>query len=64
MATAASSTQVPPEALSELLERFDPDVIDVPGGTARIRLEVTGQRAWDAVVRNGEVRLRPPAGPE
>jgi pimeloyl-ACP methyl ester carboxylesterase len=64
MATAASSPQAPPEALSDLLERFDPDVIDVPGGTARIRLEVTGQRAWDAVIRNGEVRLRPPAGPQ
>jgi pimeloyl-ACP methyl ester carboxylesterase len=61
---AATKTQAPPDALSALLERFDPDVIDVPGGTARIRLEVTGRRAWDAVIRNGHVRLRPPAGPE
>jgi pimeloyl-ACP methyl ester carboxylesterase len=64
MAASATKTAAPPEALSALLERFEPDVIDVPGGTARIRLEVTGRRAWDAVIRNGEIRLSPPAGPE
>ena len=30
----------PPAALMALIERFDPDVIDVPSGSARIRLTV------------------------
>ena len=64
MAATATKTEAPPEALSELLERFDADVMDVPGGKARVRLEVTGKRAWDAVIARGQARLRPPAGPE
>jgi pimeloyl-ACP methyl ester carboxylesterase len=64
MAAAATKTEAPPEALAALVERFDPDVIDVPGGKARIRLEVTGRRAWDAVISRRQVRIRPPAGPE
>jgi pimeloyl-ACP methyl ester carboxylesterase len=64
MASIATKTEAPPEALTALVERFDPDVMDVPGGTARIRLEVTGRRAWDAVIARGKLRIRPPAGPE
>jgi len=40
-----------------LAERFDPDVIDVPGGSARIRLEVTGEGAWDARLERNRMRL-------
>jgi len=66
MAAGATRTKTaaPPEAVTALVERFDPDVIDVPGGRARIRLEVTGSRAWDAVIDDGEIHVSPPAGPE
>src|SRR5918999_5443939 len=64
MAATATKTEAPPQALTALLDRFDPDVIDVPGGRARVRLEVSGRRAWDAIIENGEIGLGPPAGPE
>jgi pimeloyl-ACP methyl ester carboxylesterase len=44
------------EAIGTLVERFDADVIDVPGGTARIRLESHGE-AWDVVVVDGSANL-------
>lgn len=40
----------PPAQLVALVERFDPDVIDIPGGSARIRLGVEGFPEWDAVI--------------
>ena len=46
------------EAIQALVERFDPDVIDVPGGSARIRLE-SGGEAWDFLIRDGTVELEP-----
>jgi pimeloyl-ACP methyl ester carboxylesterase len=64
MAATATKTEAPPEALTALVNRFDPNVIDVPDRKARIRLEVTGRRAWDAVISGREIRIRPPAGPE
>src|SRR5918992_1670965 len=64
MSATASRTEAPPPALTRLLDRFDPEVIDVPGGRARIRLEVSGRRAWDAVIDDGKIGLSPPAGPE
>src|ERR671915_1035490 len=64
MSATASRTEAPPPALTRLLDRFDPEVIDVPGGKARIRLEVSGRRAWDAVIDDGKIGLSPPAGPE
>src|SRR5215210_1060846 len=48
----------PPATLEALLERFDPDVIDVPGGRARIRLGITGEGAWDAEIIRDQIRLR------
>jgi len=48
----------PPATLEALLERFDPDVIDVPGGRARIRLGITGDGAWDAEIIRDQIRLR------
>jgi pimeloyl-ACP methyl ester carboxylesterase len=49
----------PPAGLIALIERFDPDVIDVPGGSARIRLVVHGEGEWDAVIDAGEIELQP-----
>lgn len=50
-----------PPALRALVERFDHSAIDVPGGSARIRLAVRGWGEWDAVVASGDVRLFPGA---
>ena len=44
------------DAIQVLVGRFDPAVIDVPGGSARIRLEASGE-AWDVLVRDGRVQL-------
>jgi pimeloyl-ACP methyl ester carboxylesterase len=49
------------EAIGALVERFDPDVIDVPDGSARIRLEAGGQ-AWDVLIRSGAAEMRPADG--
>jgi pimeloyl-ACP methyl ester carboxylesterase len=48
----------PPAGLTALVERFDPDVIDVPSGSARIRLAVDGEGAWDAVIDDGAIELQ------
>ncbi len=63
-ATALRGTPVSasaPEALRTLISRFDPDAIDVPGGTARIRLAVTDASDWDALIELPNVRLVPAA---
>ncbi|HEX6228046.1 MAG TPA: alpha/beta fold hydrolase [Solirubrobacterales bacterium] len=52
------STDRPPRFLADLIERFDPDVIDVPSGSARVRLVVDGDGAWDAVIEADEIALR------
>jgi pimeloyl-ACP methyl ester carboxylesterase len=46
-----------PEHLRALLERFDYEVMDVPQGKARIRLEVRGHGRWDALVDRKKARL-------
>src|SRR4051794_942460 len=46
-----------PEHLRALLERFDNEVMDVPQGKARIRLEVRGDGRWDALVDRNGARL-------
>ena len=53
----------PPEALASLIARFDPDVIEIPGGSARIRLGVEGEPEWDAVITSHGADLFP-AGDE
>jgi pimeloyl-ACP methyl ester carboxylesterase/putative sterol carrier protein len=55
MATVARHSADPVAALAE---RYDPDVMDIPRGRARVRLEVTGGRAWDAVIAGRRLRLR------
>ena len=37
-------------AVEKLISRFDPDAIDVPGGSARIRLEVVDGSDFDVVI--------------
>ena len=50
-ATRASAPQAPPAGIAALAERYDPDPIDVPGGRARVRLELAGGDAgWDALI--------------
>jgi pimeloyl-ACP methyl ester carboxylesterase len=58
---AADGKRDVPDALAALVERYDPEVIDVPGGTGRVRLRVEDSGEWDAVIAAGHVRLRPAA---
>jgi pimeloyl-ACP methyl ester carboxylesterase len=46
----------PPNVLKTLVERYDADAF-MPDSPARVRLAVDGTEAWDAVLRNGAVRL-------
>jgi pimeloyl-ACP methyl ester carboxylesterase len=46
-----------PESLAALAERFEPDVIDLPRGRARVRLEIKGEGAWDARIEGGRIKL-------
>jgi pimeloyl-ACP methyl ester carboxylesterase len=57
MATATGQRTAAADAIGALVDRFDADVIDVPRGRARVRLEVTGGRACDAVIAGRRVRL-------
>ena len=52
----------PPASLSRLLQRFDPELIDVPGGRARIRLAVDDEGEWDAVIAGSSVELEQAEG--
>jgi pimeloyl-ACP methyl ester carboxylesterase len=58
MATATPRGTAPADAIVALADRFDPDVIDLPRGRARVRLELTGDRAADALVNGRGLRLR------
>lgn len=57
MSVASPSRSTRPDGIDALAERFDPDVIDVPGGRAAVRLEVTGAGAWDARISGRRLRL-------
>ena len=58
-ATGASAAWAPPAGIAALAEGYDPDPIDVPGGRARIRLELAGGGAWDALIDGRRLRLGP-----
>ena len=58
------ATATAAEPLAVLAKRFDPRVIDVPGGRARIRLEIAGEAAYDALIERRRLRLRPARGDE
>ena len=44
------------DAIQDLVARFDPDIIDVPGGSARIRLEASGE-AWDVLIDDDSAEI-------
>ena len=48
-----------PASLTTLVDRFDPDVIDVPGGLAQIRLALDDGPDWDALISLPDARLVP-----
>jgi pimeloyl-ACP methyl ester carboxylesterase len=52
----------PPAMLDELLERYQPEVMDLRSEPARIRLVVSGEGEWDAVVSREGAWLEPPEG--
>src|SRR5215212_2552313 len=58
MATATSQRTAPADAIAALAERFDPDVVDLRRGRARIRLEAGPGRTYDAVIAGRRIRLR------
>jgi pimeloyl-ACP methyl ester carboxylesterase len=61
MAVTAPATRpkVVDTPLQTLVDRYDPTAVFVPGGSARIRLEVTGRRSYDVLIRNRRASLRP-----
>jgi pimeloyl-ACP methyl ester carboxylesterase len=58
MATNVVTSKAAPAALRALVERYDPEVMDLPGGRALIQLAVEGEDAWDAELADGRLRLR------
>jgi pimeloyl-ACP methyl ester carboxylesterase len=58
MATATSHKTAPADAIAALADRFDPDVLDLRRGRARVRLEVANGQACDAVIAGRRLRLR------
>ena len=50
------------DARDELLRRFDPADMDVPGGRARIRLRAGDDDSADALIEGGVARFVPPSG--
>jgi pimeloyl-ACP methyl ester carboxylesterase len=59
MGVATADTTQPPAGIGALAGRFDPEVIDVPGGRARVRLQVRGREAWDARISGRRLRVVP-----
>ncbi len=54
----AGASHAPPELLQRLIERYDPTVMDIPGGGARIRLEIENIGSWDVVIAGEHAALR------
>jgi pimeloyl-ACP methyl ester carboxylesterase len=55
--TITSPSSIRPASLDALAERYDPAVIDLPGASAVVRLQVTGGDAWDARISSRRMRL-------
>ena len=66
MAVPATATRprVVDSPLETLVDRYDPSALFVPGGKARIRLEVIGGRSYDVLIRNRRASLRPASSSE
>jgi pimeloyl-ACP methyl ester carboxylesterase len=56
---ASRSSGAAPAGIEALAGRYDPDVIDVPGGRALVRLQVRGGEDWDARIEGDRMRLVP-----
>src|SRR3712207_2583430 len=50
------------DSVQDLVARFDPGDIDVPGGRARIRIGAGAAGSVDALIEGGIARLVPAAG--
>jgi pimeloyl-ACP methyl ester carboxylesterase len=59
MGVTTAKTAEPPAGIASLARRYDPDVIDVPGGRALIRLGVRGGQEWDARISGRRLRVIP-----
>src|SRR4051812_38050219 len=51
-----------PDAFRALVDRYDPEVFAPASRTARVRLQLDGEEAFDAILGNGPARLEPSAG--
>lgn len=59
MGVNAADREPPPPGIAALVERYDPEVIDIPGGSARVRLGVRGGADWDARINGRRMRVAP-----
>jgi pimeloyl-ACP methyl ester carboxylesterase len=57
MAVASRRPAAAPAGIDALVERYDPDAIDVPGGRALVRLRVRGGEDWDVRITGRRARL-------
>src|SRR5215211_2773697 len=57
MAVAPSGSGAVPAGIEALVERYDPDAIDIPGERALVRLRVRGGDDWDARITGRRLRL-------
>jgi pimeloyl-ACP methyl ester carboxylesterase len=57
VAVASRSSSAVPAGIEALAGRYDPDVIDVPGGRAVVRLRVRGADDWDARIQGSRLRV-------
>lgn len=48
-----------PAELTALVARFDPEVIDIPAGSARLRLCVEDESSWDVLITERGAELHP-----
>ena len=49
----------PPSTLKTLVDRFDPEVFDIPGNTAIVRIGVDDDFSWQVLIEGGRAHLRP-----
>src|SRR5688500_15465728 len=59
MAVASPKGSAVPTGIEALARRYDPEVIDVPGGRALVRLRVRGGEDWDARIAGRRLRVVP-----
>jgi pimeloyl-ACP methyl ester carboxylesterase len=59
MGVTTAETADPPAGIASLASRYDPDVIDVPGGRAVVRLHAGDGDEWDARISGRRLRVIP-----